>query len=57
MSKYKNGKSISIRYYGNKLLVAAYKGLRLIWSSVRSCFGSGGWRDDRPWIDGESWKD
>lgn len=57
MSKYKNGKSISIRYYGNKLLVAAYKGLRLIWSSVRSCFGSGGWRDDRPWIDGEGWKD
>lgn len=27
----------------------------LVWQSVRSCFGAGYWRDDKPWLDTEAW--
>lgn len=55
--RFKDGKEITIRYYGTKLLIAARKGVNLIWSAVRSCFGSGGWKDDKAWKDDEGWKD
>ena len=30
MSRYKNGKEITITYYGKKAITAIYKGLRLV---------------------------
>ena len=37
-----------------------YKGAQLIWLSVynaiRSCFGSGTWYGDKPWLGSEFWK-
>ncbi len=56
MKQYK-GKEIIGRWFGKRLLVASYRGLKLIWQSVRSCFGSGTWEDDKPWKDDEGWKD
>lgn len=34
----------------------AYGG-KIIWQAVRSCFGKGYWRDDKPWDDNEGWRD
>ena len=41
---------------GNWAVPAVYKGITLVWMAVRSCFGSGIWVDEKPWLDNESWK-
>lgn len=28
-----------------------------IWEGVRSCFGSGAWLEEKPWIDDDAWKE
>lgn len=33
-----------------------YKGARLVWTAVRSCFGAGFWVNEKPWLNNESWK-
>lgn len=33
-----------------------YKGTRLVWQSVRSCFGRGIWIPDKPWLGNDKWK-
>lgn len=33
-----------------------YRGDRLVWGGVRSCFGSGVWIPDKPWLDNDNWK-
>lgn len=33
-----------------------YKGARLVWTAVRSCFGAGYWINDKPWLNDEAWK-
>lgn len=39
-------------------IVAVYNGLRrLIWQKVRSCYGTGIWLQERPWIDTDLWRD
>lgn len=39
---------------------AIYKGSQLIWltiyNAVRSCFGSGTWLGDKPWLGTDAWK-
>ena len=39
---------------------AIYKGSQLIWltiyNAIKSCFGSGAWLGDKPWIGTDSWK-
>ena len=29
----------------------------LIYQGVRSCYGKGYWRPQKPWLDNEKWKD
>lgn len=40
---------------------AIYKGAQLMWLSVynaiRSCFGSGTWLQDKPWLNGDPWRE
>lgn len=31
-------------------------GAKLVWQSVRSCFGSGAWVNEKPWLNEEGWK-
>lgn len=52
-----NGVNVTVqRNFG-----AVYKGTQLVWrtvyNAVKSCFGSGTWLDEKPWIDSDNWKD
>lgn len=53
----KNGKEISAVYIGQKAVQAIYHGAVLVWQAVRSCFGSGAWTADKPWMGDETWKE
>lgn len=33
-----------------------YRGDRLVWTAVRSCFGRGEWITEKPWLSRDSWK-
>lgn len=54
---FKEGKEISAVYIGQKTIQAVYHGAMLVWQAVRSCFGSGVWIEDKPWLDDEAWKE
>ncbi len=43
-------------FIGSKAVAALYVGAALVWQAVRSCFGSGRWRPDKPWLNRETWK-
>ena len=34
-----------------------YRGARLVWEAIRSCYGKGYWAEERSWIDEDGWKD
>lgn len=65
---YKNGKLVTqvqkdfIDLEGRiqKNISAIYKGTQLVWltvyNAIRSCYGSGIWRTDKPWLDTDLWK-
>ena len=50
------GKNISVAYYGSKAISAIYQGALLVWTAIRSCFGSGIWAGEKPWIGTDNWK-
>lgn len=35
---------------------AIYKGSKLVWQAIRSCFGKGFWNNEKPWNNEEGWK-
>lgn len=41
---------------GKIAFTAIRKGAHLIWSAINSCFGSGQWRPDKPWLYKDKWK-
>lgn len=53
---YKNGKEITSVFKGKQAISAIYKGSKLVWQAIRSCFGSGGWVKEKPWLNNEGWK-
>jgi hypothetical protein len=56
MSRYKDGNEITLIYYGKKAITVIYKGLRMIWQSISSCFGAGYWDNDKPWNNDDGWR-
>lgn len=56
MSIYKGGSSIGMVAKGRQMMSAVYKGLTLVWTGIRSCFGSGRWVNEKPWLNDEKWK-
>jgi len=39
-----------------QIVQEVYKGARLVWTAIRSCFGAGFWINDKPWLNDEAWK-
>lgn len=56
MAIYLKDKEITSVNHGNKAIAAIYKGTKLIWEAIRSCFGKGFWINTHPWNNGDSWK-
>jgi hypothetical protein len=56
MSKYWNGREIKQMYFGKRVISAAYKGLKLIWQIIKSCFGGGFWNNRSPWNNQDGWR-
>lgn len=57
MAIHHRNKEINMVYYGSMALSAIYRGTTLIWTAIRSCFGSGMWSQEKPWIGTDAWKD
>lgn len=53
---YKGRKEVVQIFKGSKPISAIYKGARLVWQAIRSCFGSGAWINEKPWLNDEGWK-
>lgn len=56
MSIIKNNKNTSLIYYGDKAIATVYKGAKLVWEAINSCFGKGFWINTKPWSDKDGWK-
>lgn len=52
----KDYNSQSQEYFGGRAISAVYKGLQLVWTAIRSCFGKGYWINNKPWVDTDAWK-
>ena len=55
MSSFFGSKKITARYIGKKAIIAIYRGTRLIWSAITSCFGAGFWKNDESWSNDDGW--
>lgn len=44
-------------FSGSKVVTALYKGSKLIWTKIISCFSKGYWIDKYQWTDNISWVD
>lgn len=51
-----NNIELAARYYGTKTISAIYRGTRLIWEAVNSCFGSGFWIREKAWSSTDFWR-
>jgi hypothetical protein len=52
----KNGKEVIAIYRKQREYLEIYHGKLLVWQIARSCFGSGYWKNDKPWINTDCWK-
>ena len=50
------GKAVTSVYRKSNIIKSVYRGLQLVWTGVRSCFGSGMWVGDKTWIGSEMWR-
>lgn len=53
---FKNKKEIIGIYRGKNAIIELYRGKVILWQISRSCFGSGYWINEKPWINTDGWK-
>lgn len=56
MAVYLKDKEITLVNLGKKAVSKVYYGTRLVWESIKSCFGAGWWINTKPWINTDKWK-
>ena len=54
--KLRNEIELSAKYYGTKVVSAIYRGTKLIWEAINSCFGSGYWVKSKGWSITDAWR-
>lgn len=52
----KDRKEIVDIHIDGKAGTTLHKGGRLVWEAVKSCFGRGMWRSDKPWRNDDAWR-
>jgi len=57
MALFVNDKNIVEIFANNKVISTIYKGGRIVWEAIRSCFGSGMWIPKKPWLYKEGWRE
>ena len=56
MGIFKKDKEVIAIYSGKKAISAIYRGTKLIWEAISSCFGKGFWSNTAPWKNEDGWK-
>ncbi len=51
-----NNKDIIGISKGGVIISSVYKGVTLVWSAIRSCFGIGYWVNTMPWSNADVWR-
>ncbi len=51
-----NSKEIIGIFKDNTPFTAVYKGTRLVWQAISSCFGGGYWVNEKRWKNEDAWK-
>lgn len=49
-------KELESSFIGRTVVIQIYKGVKLVWEAIKSCFGAGYWKNDAPWSNTEGWK-
>jgi len=49
-------KEITQIFKGSKNIIAVFKGDKLVWEAINSCFGKGYWINLKPWNNEDGWK-
>jgi len=57
MALHVNNKDIVEIFAENKVISTIYKGGKIVWEAIRSCFGSGMWIPKKPWLYKEGWRE
>ena len=52
----RGGKDTGSIYYGKRAIQSVYKGTRLVWEAIRSCFGRGVWINNKGWVNKDGWR-
>lgn len=53
----KNGEIAEQLMMNGELIESMWLNGELIYQGLRSCYGKGYWRPNKPWLDNEKWKD
>lgn len=53
---YQNKKELTGIFINKTPIQTVYEFGAVLWQAVRSCFGSGIWVNEKPWINDEAWK-
>ncbi|MBD5384904.1 MFS transporter [bacterium] len=56
MSLWSFNKEVRELWHEGKRVQAIWHEGRIIWEGIRSCFGSGYWRNDQPWDNDDAWR-
>lgn len=38
-------------------LMEMFEAASLVWQAIRSCYGSGVWLENRPWLEEDAWRE
>jgi hypothetical protein len=53
----RNGEIAEQLMMNGELIESMWLNGELIYQGLRSCYGKGYWRPNKPWLDNEKWKD